>query len=223
MQNRQSTRGNAVFLVLIAMALFAALAYAMTSGFRGGSGPTQEQSRLAAAEMIQYGNGLRIIMDKMMLMGGASDTNIFFAATGAHADYGVVGAQAATEIFHPSGGGAVYQAPPPEACLVVPCAYEFTGQYRINDVGNNFDKRELTMFVRNIPKSVCKGVNKILQPGWTGIPNGGSGALALVRFTGSYTAGSTLSLSASLTGKRAFCFFEDSTTGYVYLHVLRAR
>lgn len=230
MLHRNPARGNALFLVLLGVVLFAALSFAVIKGWSGGGkATTGEQSRLTAAELIQYGNGLRIIADRLMLMNGVSDTNasgngILFSATGANAAYGAAGAQPATEIFHASGGGAIYQAPPADACLSA-CAYEFTGQYTVTGVGSNA-RPELAMIVIDIPQDVCQKANAILGHGWATVPTGG--ALTLVRFSGSnYGGGSAVTLTGGgneFVGKRAFCY-RESTGGerYIYLQTIRGR
>lgn len=229
-----SSRGNALFLILIAVALFAALSFAFTSGSRNsGSIAGKEQARLRADEVIGYGNGLRVIVDRMILLGGASDINtggngVLFSASGANAAYGAVGAQPGTEVFNASGGKAAYQNPSPEICLSSPCSYEFTGQYTVTGVGSD-GASELSMLVVDIDPLVCQAMNNTLGLGWSSIPMGG--ALTLTRFNGTNYGDAGGANPITLTGganefagKRAFCYQESGgAKRYIYLHVLRAR
>lgn len=62
-------RGNALFLILIAVALFAALSYAVTQSSRGGGGVDKEQGILNAAALVQMTTLMRITTDRMLLFG----------------------------------------------------------------------------------------------------------------------------------------------------------
>ena len=230
MRHDPSIRGNAVFLILIAIVLFSALSFALTQNLRGiDATATEEQARLTATELVQYGNGLRPIIDRMMLLDNVSDINtsgtgILFSATGADALYGVPGAQAETELFHVAGGKALYQTPPPNACISS-CAYEFSGQYTVTGVGSN-SKPELVMLVIDIKQTVCEKVNNLLNTGWSTTPAGAD--LTLTRFSGSNYGGAnaiTLTGGASeFVNKKAFCYRETGgSQRYIYLHVVRTR
>ena len=69
-----SQRGNILFLILIAVALFAALSYAVTSSTRSGSGDTKsEDAQLKAAQYLQYGAALKLAVDRMIISGIQQD------------------------------------------------------------------------------------------------------------------------------------------------------
>ena len=74
----KNATGNALFLILIAVALFAALSYAVTNSGRGGSGIDRENVELYAAEFVQYGALIRSAVDRMRIINGCRDTEITF-------------------------------------------------------------------------------------------------------------------------------------------------
>src|SRR5690348_16442752 len=66
--NRQSESGNVLFLILIAVALFAALSYAVTQSSRSGSGEaTSEKSLISGAQITQYPAGVRTDIIRMVI------------------------------------------------------------------------------------------------------------------------------------------------------------
>lgn len=225
---RTKQEGNALFLVLIGVVLFAALVFAIASGRDGmRSSASKEQARLLASEMIQYGDALRLVTERMLRVGGVDDSNsagngILFSAPAANAAYGVPGAQPATEIFHASGGGLTYETVPAGACTAA-CAYEFTGQLNIAGVGTA-SKYELSMIVSGLDPVVCEYINITQQRGWAAVPAGA--LLTLTRFDGtSYGdmgGANPLTLAAGFSGLRSFCYEMPSGTN-VFVHVLRAR
>lgn len=229
LRRRVSESGNVLFIILICVALFAALGFAIGSGRDNLSraGDTEE-TRLTATNIVQYGNTLSSGMQKLIRIAGAEDTNansrgIIFAASGANASYGVVGSQPATEIFHSNGGGLIYTAPPPGTCVTSTCAYEFSGQYKITGVGTA-TLAEVALVLEDVQEEVCKLLNSVAKSGLSSIPTGG--ALALTRFNGSNYADSLgdITLAGGMTGKKAFCYKESSGGGrYIYVHVIRAR
>lgn len=226
MRHIAPARGNALFIVLIGVFLFAAFSFAITRNMGGSTTlASGEEARLLATEMIDYGNALRPIIDRMMLLAGVKDTNtsgkgILFAHADAPGAYGVPGTQPTTELFHSSGGKATYLKPPPAACLGT-CRYEFSGQYIVTGVGLD-SKEELAMLVIDIPKAVCEKINTILGTGWSSIPSGGINTIQAFNGTNYGVTGATL--AGVFTGKRAFCLQKVAgAQPYVYLHVIRAR
>lgn len=225
MVRQRSVRGNMLFIILICVALFAALMFAMTQGWRtSGTVANREQTRLVAQEAVSYGNSLRTVIERMTRLRGVKDTGIWFAATGANATYGVVGANPTAEVFHASGGNATYQAPPAGMCLST-CAYEFTGQYNVTGIGSG--SKLLAMVVVDIDPSVCQAINDLLGLKWSAIPTGGT-LTTLARFDGStYGAPTSITMtggSNEFVGKQAFCYRESGgSQRYIYLQTLRVR
>ena len=70
--NRDSERGNVLFLILIAVALFAALSYAVTQSSRSGGGDAGKETNLVnSAQLTQYPAGIRTAIVRMIVGGTA--------------------------------------------------------------------------------------------------------------------------------------------------------
>ncbi|MFH1157821.1 MAG: hypothetical protein V1721_02895 [Pseudomonadota bacterium] len=105
MKRRKSFRreqGNTLFLILVAVALFAALSYAITQSGRGGVTLDRETARIRSSQIMQYAALLRAIVTRMVLSGISADAIDFTTGTGT------------TKVFDASGGGATLLPPPPE-------------------------------------------------------------------------------------------------------------
>lgn len=223
---RGHERGNAIFIVLIGVVLFAAVTFVISSGRDTGTKTLdEEEARLAATEVIQFGNAVKIAVERLLRIANADELNtagngILFSASGAHADYGVPGAQPKTEIFHPSGGGIIYTDPPAGTCTSA-CSYEFTGQIKVPAMGT--DLYEFTMVLAPIDEVVCKQLNKVWQNGFATPPV--ENALVLERFDGSAFPGTNLiAMTNAVSGKKAFCYKEGTgAERYIYVHVIRSR
>ncbi len=98
-----SERGNALFLILIAVALFAALSYAVTQSGRGSGTIDRETALIAAAQLTQYPASLRTTITRMVITGTPVG-----GATGVDFTTG----SASNKVFDSQGGGAIFQSPP---------------------------------------------------------------------------------------------------------------
>lgn len=87
-------RGNALFLILIAIALFAALSYAVTRTGRGGGGIERETRDMQVAEMLQFFATLESAVTRMTLS-GIPPENLSFENT--------VWQNEDTTLYHPAG------------------------------------------------------------------------------------------------------------------------
>ena len=107
---RNIQSGNALFLILIAVALFAALSYAVTNSGRGGAGIDKEQAEIEAAQAIQYAAQIRSTIQRLQLINGCSDTEISFETTAwddtIEAEYVNPSTREDCKVFSPDGGAA---------------------------------------------------------------------------------------------------------------------
>ena len=224
-KNNAQASGNVIWIILIAVSLFALLTYAVTKGGRQEqSSLTKEQAGLVAAEIVQHASDIKIAVNRIMLYSGGDDTVISFAHPSANATYGTYGTTPKNEIFNPAGGNAVWQSPPSGANDG--SAYEFMGRLKITGVGSGAAAAgaELTVNLFALTASVCEEINKTLGHTWTSIPVN-AGTITTTRFAGTYTDGDTVvGTSSELTGKFSFCFREGAGgQRYIFTYVLRAR
>ena len=100
--------GNVLFLILIAVALFAALSYAVTQSTRsGGEGSTNETALIDSAQITQYPATIRTAILRMIIR-DIEYTNFEFNPPVDFAD-----CSSTTQcVFHPEGGGATYVTAP---------------------------------------------------------------------------------------------------------------
>lgn len=119
-------RGNALFLILIAVALFAALSYAMTQSGRGGGTISREKAVLLAAQIAQSAAAVRGARDRMILMGTPAASIIYGADPApnnrcpgsfaiAHVNYRIFCQTGDDCLFAPEGGAAPLPFIPQEA------------------------------------------------------------------------------------------------------------
>lgn len=97
----RSENGNVLFLILIAVALFAGLSYAVTQSQRGsGNDVTSEKLSMRASAMLQYATSVRAAVHRMVIFGvDPADLNFWW-------DSGLP-----TAVFSKAGGRVVSQKP----------------------------------------------------------------------------------------------------------------
>ncbi len=74
----KNENGNALFLILIAVALFAALSYAITQSGRGGAGINKEQAAINAAKIEQYASQMQQKIQRLVTLNHCSANEISF-------------------------------------------------------------------------------------------------------------------------------------------------
>lgn len=113
-----SSRGNVLFLILIAVALFAALSYAVTQSTRSGAGNSDKESMsLGVARLMNYGSMMQSTIDRMRISQGLDITDIHIENNGTKwwddtnrycCVEGIPDPRRG--LFHPEGGGLTLQS-----------------------------------------------------------------------------------------------------------------
>lgn len=101
-----------MFLILIAVALFAALSYAVTQSGRGSGSTSRETASLAVSTAINYFSLLQSTVDRLVVLGCAKEEICY--AGGPPGVYTNVNAPTdeSCHVFSASGGNLDYIAPP---------------------------------------------------------------------------------------------------------------
>lgn len=230
--------GNVLFLILIAVALFAALSYAVTSSTNSGGGDANDESALVnSAAITQYPASIKTAMIRMQVSNGVDplefkfDVPPFTSLT-----------DTTTGVFHPDGGGATYSQSNPDVMVQGGAATNADGDWyfnydfeveNISTTGASSAGNEIIAFLPDIKQSICSKINDEL--GITGIPVLSSGitVTTMMDEDSGYTVstaapaanmiGGTNLGAAELDGKPYGCFRNTGTGPYTYYHVLLER
>jgi len=245
---RKKERGNVLFLILIAVALFAALSYAVTQSTRSGGGDN-ETSLISSAQLTQYPASVRTSVMRMILRGvDVQDLDFNEPANFGNCFVNNDGEEAFC-VFHPRGGNATHMAAPAE--FMDPNAGNTAGDWVYNTenevyyVGTSGSVAgtpevltvETIAFLRGITEKLCDTVNQEL-----GLPRGTGNweVEAAVEYTPMIWANNTTrfgicdtscgdtigqdAAGAALNGQPFGCYVDNATpTEFIYYHVLVER
>lgn len=160
-------RGNILFLILIAVALFAALALAISQSSRNsGKDASQEKSQLLLDQLTQYGSSLTQAVTRVILSNNCSLNTVDFSSPRWTADYYDISAVTngpqsppdnRCDIFDVRGGNIIWQSPPKDALAIPGREYVITAALSVEGVGTT--AYELTMLAE-VTKDVCMKANE---------------------------------------------------------------
>jgi hypothetical protein len=161
MKTTNNQRGNVLFLILIAVALFAALSYAVTQSSRSGGDASRETNILNAAQLTQYPTSIRTAVLRLVI-DGFQDTNILYNVPSG----GFTAASEPYEVFATIGGGAIYQRAPVEVMQVGGAnptgVWSINMDFEVGELGRTAagnTGNELIAFLPGITTSVCTRIN----------------------------------------------------------------
>lgn len=213
---QKNERGNALFLILIAVALFAALSYAITqSGRGGGSGVDKETVVITSGQVVEQPAAVRTAVTRMIITGVAA-ASVKFDTTAS------VGA------FASDGGGST-DLPPPKAACNTPCtAWTYfdianAGSY-IAGVGTS--AVDAIAYLPDVTTSVCSQIQKGLglASTSTALTAAKQKTAKFTGATGAYAAGGSATTIKSsddtLDGQAFSCWQNDDSDHNAYYHAM---
>lgn len=248
---RQAEKGNVLFLILIAVALFAALSYAVTQSTRtGGGSGDNETALISSAQLTQYPASIRTAVVRMII-GGVDVADTEFNTP---ANFGTCTGASDTPatfdfcVFHPTGGGATHTNAPADFMSAsggnTVGTWFFNMENEIFEVGTTgatagtpeANTVEMIAFLPGITQTLCNRINGELGlpatiPQETGIdiPTQMTNGIGICNGGCGATIGQD---EAALDGQPYGCFQIDTWTSptdgatadaYVYYHVLVER
>lgn len=231
-------KGNVLFLILIAVALFAALSYAVTQSSRSGGDASKETNVINTASLTQYPNSVRTSVLRLIIA-GVDPLDIYFnmpdqfeAPTYSHFE-----TREAAGVFHPQGGGAAYQKVPANLTAgLTALDWKFNADFEIPLLGlsqsSSGSGNDLIAFADGVTESICARVNRELHNDET-IPVLSTAVTIDNNRTATTSAPTNPStetvLSATVAGSNWFsnkafgCFRNGAAGNYVFYYVLAER
>lgn len=223
-QRHQS--GNVLFIILIACALFAALAYAVTKSSREpNTMATKEQAAINAAAVMQYFTRLKTTVDRLRLASECADNQISFenSIVSGYTNNNAPPSKKC-HVFDPAGGGLTWQNTLEPGSAYVPY---FTGHEVVPGMGTQPPAwlspkgSELLGGVQVSLATAMKindgmGIENFTNHWMYGdTPPGVHHPLNSTKFVGNYVAAETISANfGTIEGKRTACFQNAAGGGY---------
>lgn len=223
-----SSRGSALFIILIAVVLFGALSYAVANMMRSDAGDdlSDEKAKLYANEIMDYARSMREAVQHLRISNGCSDTDVSFKNDSA-SGYGS-STNTDCQVFHPDGGGMSWTEPNP---AIDSNGWLINAVHCYNEIGTTgsctSSNADLTLDLLFVPKNVCIALNDFLgvsNPSGNP-PTANYGAVSGSKFVGSYS-GSHVTISGQMKDKPSGCYQDSVGTwsgNYFFYQVLIAR
>lgn len=151
--------GNVLFLILIAVALFAAISFVVTSSSRGTGDIENESAKLYSVEIALYPAMVRTAAVRMIAKGVKAEELAFNIPS----DFGAL-TNTEHGVFHPDGGNATHQFPTHKVTSVSGTRWHFNGNVEIENVGisvpGDSEGNEIVAFLANVNPGICLKFNE---------------------------------------------------------------
>lgn len=237
---RHTQRGNILFLILLAVVLFAGLSYAVTSSTQGGGkNASSESLATTAGTILQTATLMENTVARLKLSGGCTDAMLSFEKIGVNTGYANNNAppDKHCHVFDPAGGGMSWPSPPANAGSE---PWFISGAAWFSQIGSGADyppaapdtSMELAAFLPIVSVDLCNELNAKL---------GNPAALAIdyilnSKFNGTYTVGNFIAddggnaagykgrLTGCIQGRTGYYPYNATPSHpYFFYHILIAR
>ncbi len=226
-----SQRGNILFLILLAIILFVALSYAVTSGFRNGTpdGIPKEKARSLAAQLLQNVSLIEQTIMRERTVNDVPEWGFDMKGTNVNANMNTTCTANNCRLFAGNGG----QIP----AILIPdwASTDTTGNIgyhslslpvaKVLNVGT--DNIDLVIKYAFLRREVCEALNSLLGHADIDLANNNEIWGASDTYSGTLTSfpATVATLGdqyAVLKGKTSFCFLH-STEGYTFVYTVMTR
>ncbi|HEU4838469.1 MAG TPA: hypothetical protein VFS88_03550 [Micavibrio sp.] len=228
-----SEEGNALFLILVAVALFAALSFVIVYSTRSGAGSTSEEKpRLVASQILNYSISVTTGLNRLIARGCRLDEINFEHEPFDGSDPKYLNPNSPDDfschVFHAQGGAVPYQIPPAEAQDIPPGKtadmqeYYYNLSHQVPGVGTDnlgtgtADSKDLMIIMPYVSLEVCRAFNKAINREYEAPPED-TNTLDIVGFAGGDIAAMGSSdiedADGILHGQAAACIYAASLSG----------
>jgi len=234
--------GNALFFILIAIALLGLLTVTMTrSGSSTNDTGDYEQSQIAASQLLSYAKSIENAVQTLLARGCSENEISFENATVAGYINPNSPADKSCHVFDVAGAGMTYEIPNDrwlDRTKDSEDSYQvwvFSGQQKIGNIGiaercGGFECADLIIYISYLNNDMCAALNTALKQDVSIEIADSEGISALDPepadyFKGTYdnSQGYVGNDNADLLGKETACMYRSFRTNYAFYHVLHAR
>ena len=218
-----TSAGNALIYVLLALALLAGLTMVISRGAStGGDDLTAERAELATTRMTAYAGSAKSVIDQMM-MSGSNVTNLNFARPNQ------TSFDAGTDIhkvYHPSGGGLTLPEASPDMFITASDA-PLPGWYFSDEMNVEWTPtgaNDVVLVAYRIHRTVCENINKKIT-GSADIPAlpGGMASVFLPAEDGGGGSNLSAATCADCEGYPSMCVSNNTQDAYSYYNIISAQ
>lgn len=224
--------GNVLFIILIAVVLFAALSFVTSTMMRGSANVGTEKAGIYVSEILTYARSVNEAVRDLRISNGCFDDEMSFERIpfdGSDALY--VNGNAPTDfschIFHPHGGGVSSNEMQPDIFDKSYSSNAVYGQWVIGGfsriIGLGSDSAgELILALPYLKKSVCEILAKRFGQALP-VPVDSVAGIDVTEFTGGYAAGETYESVDNMTTGCFNVISGGSPKHYTFFTVLISR